>query len=102
VKRYVDRGARKSGLAEKRYIVHLDRWTQMPDHNHEREALPFRAAVVESWRSLSIGDNKTDIARLYPAGTRGWLEPGREVVSFRLTSYGPQINRRAHHAEAGR
>lgn len=88
----------------KRYIVHLDRWSQMPAHNHRRMALSFRAALAEAARSLSIGDNKTDIARLYPAGTRGWLEPGREVVSFRLTSYGlvPQINRRAHHAEAGR
>lgn len=78
--------------------MHLDSWSQIPALNHMREALPFREAYAEAVRSLSVGDDKTDIARLYPQGTDGWLQPGREVCSIRLLSGRviPKINWRSH------
>ena len=85
----------------KRYVVHCDRWTQIPGQNHRRTAVPFREALVEVDHALA-GNNRDDVARLYPEGTRGWLHEGREVVSFRRRGLDlvPQIRR--NRAEASR
>jgi hypothetical protein len=73
----------------RKYIVHLDNWSQIPALNSQRTALPFRAAVRDAERTLRSG-TQTDVARLYEPSA-GWLRPEDAALSLRLGPSGETI-----------